>query len=30
MEELPEGCRIVAFPRTPKPHEIEEKWKWVK
>jgi hypothetical protein len=25
-EEVPENCRIIAFPRTPKPHEIGEKW----
>ena len=24
--ELPPDCRIVAFPRNPKPHEIEDSW----
>ena len=28
-DELPENCRVVAFPRTPKPHEITDKWPWV-
>ena len=23
---LPEDCRIVAFPRNPKPHEIDDEW----
>jgi len=30
QESLPEGCSIVAFPRSPKPHEIEEKYEWVR
>ena len=24
--ELPPDCRIVAFPRNPKPHEIDDAW----
>jgi hypothetical protein len=24
--EVPAGCRIVAFPRNPKPHEIKDEW----
>lgn len=26
---LPKNCRVVAFPRNPKPHEIKNKWDWV-
>lgn len=29
QEKLPENCKIVAFPRMPKPHEIVGKFKWV-
>jgi len=25
-EELPSNCRIVCFPRNPKPHECSEPW----
>jgi hypothetical protein len=25
-EELPEGAKIVAFPRDPKPHEVDTPW----
>lgn len=27
--ELSDTCRVVAFPRSPKPHEIVGKWPWV-
>lgn len=26
MKDLPPDCRIVAFPRNPKPHEIPDEW----
>jgi len=26
LNELPSHCRIVAFPRHPKPHQIVNKW----
>ena len=29
VDELPEDCGVVAFPRSPKPHEIVGKYKWV-
>ena len=29
QDDLPKDCRIVAFPRSPKPHEIVGKWTWV-
>ncbi len=29
-KELPDNCRIVMFPRSPKPHDVEEKVAWVK
>lgn len=25
-QNVPEGCRVVAFPRNPKPHEIQDEW----
>lgn len=25
-KEVPPGCRVVAFPRQPKPHEISDHW----
>ena len=26
QKDLPANCRIVAFPRNPKPHEISDEW----
>ena len=28
--DVPENCRIIAFPRTPKPHEIMDTEPWTK
>ena len=28
-EDLPKSCGIVAFPRSPKPHEVVGKFGWV-
>ena len=28
-DELPQNCKVVAFPRSPKPHEIVDKYAWV-
>lgn len=28
-DELPEECAIVAFPRSPKPHEVVDRHPWV-
>ena len=27
--ELPKGCALVTFPRSPKPHEVLEEHKWI-
>lgn len=27
QKEVPADCRVIAFPRTPKPHEINDSWR---